>query len=1113
MDSTCKIEGVLIRRSLFSDADDLAELMKMHDYAADGIPRSAVFGGGTKQFFQHLIETSSVTLTAVSSTPELEVVVGFAAFSIVPEGLDPIWETLLQENYSIDPKAITKDNTVEDILCTNTLWLNFMLCPPVTTHLTRVSRETNSRRHDWEAFIAKTPYDGYSLCEELLYHALGTQQHVAHLLCHTHGKFNVIENIGFAEQTPKSKGEGELYYAHRNRVLDKLHLRLGRIEDYDDFVPLLVKGTGVITNLPQDFYLEEILKDQNQENKVLVAETQKTHRLVGMACVRVLSSEEQQLISKRYQTDSFQKFAPVRNRSQTTSNLLLIDFLYFNPEYCFSVTDFIRYLYVHFPTHEYCAVCLPHDIEEPPFLHQFRYLPIRKYQPHNARGESLPIPDGLWVHCRYSLDSLSIQLVNDKNDVAQVEEFMDAPRYGLTPAVSTAFRESANSSLEDDEMAGNHICATLRWGPQRDIVGLASVQRMSVPDMYALRSNYDIDQFTHFNIKKGHDYSATTISLTSQDKKEDFYSEEMRGILVKSLYIIPAFDEGFRTFVSHLLRLCGAEMAVILVSKEVQANPSIAKIFIPAQPRRVVESLTSASGAADNEDSDVDDDVAFLNIKPLNTLLFATKRSLSDAHQRVNTRIVVVGASATGFAFLYRLLTVPYAHFTNIVLVSVDGLTPHLYQNANQWHTDQMEMLEREHSLLFTRQSIRVVTGALVDLDKVNKFVSVDNGVFEPYDYLVLTTGRQYITPPSIRTLQQQEGQSSRAGVIPLNSENAIDRLRQKLKELDRDANNVSNVVVYGSGLEAITVVNAILKEGFSPQRVVLCRPEEDVPDSMNYDAYQIVVNYFKHLGTSVLQGYDASRLEFDDENKLRTVVLDPVSHERAADSAIELNCSIIVCAETKDIDPNVLSTLNKRSIVFDGRVIVENNYRTTDPSVFAAGPVAMFTRRYGATESFDDFNAKDVGYHLAEVLMGFIGFDEFVDPKYHTSNPSEMNNGDKDNTLYTKVLEENGSKVAKHNNVLGEMTEEEALETLRRLPQYSSPLARRTFFLHDFVFSARAASTLTSTSVPPSPAGILIPRTASASSTTSSPSSLTITLALWSRSFTCPSTLTSTPA
>ena len=88
--------------------------------------------------------------------------------------------------------------------------------------------------------------------------------------------------------------------------------------------------------------------------------------------------------------------------------------------------------------------------------------------------------------------------------------------------------------------------------------------------------------------------------------------------------------------------------------------------------------------------------------------------------------------------------------------------------------------------------------------------------------------------------------------------------------------------------------------------------------------------------------------------------------HERTTTGCgIELACNLIITVEEKDTDANILAMLNKQSIVFDGRVIIDANYRTTNSKICAVGPVAMFTRRYGTNSDLDVYNARDVGFHV----------------------------------------------------------------------------------------------------------------------------------------------------
>ena len=67
------------------------------------------------------------------------------------------------------------------------------------------------------------------------------------------------------------------------------------------------------------------------------------------------------------------------------------------------------------------------------------------------------------------------------------------------------------------------------------------------------------------------------------------------------------------------------------------------------------------------------------------TLHFLSKRLLSEPKIVVNTRIVVVGASATAAAFLEQLLFTPYIQFTSVTLVSPSGL-PQVSERGEPHH-------------------------------------------------------------------------------------------------------------------------------------------------------------------------------------------------------------------------------------------------------------------------------------------------------------------------------------------------------------------------------------------------------------------------------------------
>lgn len=1112
------LPGVRIRRTRKSDVSGLVSLFSVTDISDEGIPRRQIFDIHKVESLIHTIETSILCLTALSTVRD-GLVLGFIALGDYPRGAKNVyqWPSLMQSEAYKNP-------LLAQYVPFNTLWLWGLVAPPMNSLITGVSKSEDAALHEQEASMKQFTYTSYRLAQELLTIALGTLPNIKYILAlmPTGVPFPLIEEVaqpipaieekvkeqdGSAPFTPSSppppppRFEGDLFGIERTSFIPKLSLRLGRIQDYDDFVPLLVRNRGVLTAVPADFFLEEQLNEQDAVHKIVIAENSVTHQVVGLACLRALD-EYQESLTKRYITDIYGKLRPLgmsekvvkaqSNCSDKIGSTFMIDFLYFNPDYDKSVGDFLPFMFQQFPMCEYASIILPHDIEEPPFLSNFVYMPIHHYQPHNFKGEAIPVPEGLWVSCRYSLEPLSVKPVEKSEERAAIDQFLNEPMYELSSHLTTQIRADIVMVNEKEEDGAASQTSSqyhtegfsLLW--EKELVGVATARRLTIRDMYALRHNYDMDNYLYFYARKHKNYEATDITLSAERGKEKFFSSELPGLIIRATYVKPQFCNALSFFIREILRHTGVELALVLGTLEEPPFRPLITELLPVPPRRAMEgpveefpleledgvgswtansrgsssiSPSKATYGGGRDTVRLGKRSEYANCEPgaLGALYLTSRRALGDKKKRVNTRVTVIGGGTTGLAFLHRLLSIPYIHFTNLTLISTDGLPFHQNQQSLIWFVDNMELTEREHLLLMIGRPMRVISGTLIDLDKINKCIAVDNRSFEPYDYLILSCGRQYISPPSVRALQQQEGRSFRAGMLPMTGEAAVYELQRTLQEIDANPNNTDNIIVYGSNLDTFSAVTAIIQSGFSSQRIVMCSPRMDNP-FVDEECYVSITTLLKSVGTSVMRGFDVSRLEYDDEDHLATVMLAPVAESGSAGS-VELRCCLMICMEDKDIDPNILSTLNKRSIVFDGRVIVENNYRTTDPFVFAAGPVAMFTRRYGATQSFDDFKARDIGYHLAEVLLGFLGFDEFFQPKYHSGNEFSLGIEEDGVTtsLYTKLLEENGSKLAsKLSNAADGRTaidKKKVLNALHHLPTYSTPLAHRVRFPCGFQF------------------------------------------------------------
>lgn len=123
-------------------------------------------------------------------------------------------------------------------------------------------------------------------------------------------------------------------------------------------------------------------------------------------------------------------------------------------------------------------------------------------------------------------------------------------------------------------------------------------------------------------------------------------------------------------------------------------------------------------------------------------LCFTSKKLLSEAKIVKNARIVIIGASDTGISFAEALLTITYLQFTNITLIAPGGLPHHnLPTKKSNLKTQSTSYTNEELSKLMLESRICVLDARMVDIDRSDKNVILDDGRVVPYDTLVLAMG------------------------------------------------------------------------------------------------------------------------------------------------------------------------------------------------------------------------------------------------------------------------------------------------------------------------------------------------------------------------------------
>lgn len=928
---------------------------------------------GDSLSIHELIQKDFMCITAYDAGSPSERIVGFAAFNDIPSTTPGLpsnhWEEFVKCGWLLEKDLI-------DVHPSNTVWLT---CIAIADDVggTNEAYEIASKilstalatLLDINNFLMALPDSAvpFSPVCDLLFRAIDLS-----------GKHVPESNRVFHEE---STFKGNVYKLTRSELIPELILRPGVVEDFDDLRPLLVAGLGVVTPIPEGFYLEELLQEQNEHNAVVVAQDRNNGKVVGLMCLKA-TYDEQQYAVREYTTDIFGKLKPIFPQTQhkgqaALHNVVRIAFFFLDPEYDNRAYQFLPYIFNKFLFAEYTLIYLPHAAPVHPLLHSFAYVPIKRIKGGGAQPEHSQLPEGLYLCCRYTLESVAVAPASSAHESA-VHKMMSTQAelsHDLSEIIGHSFTQSIPvvRSQEQEPQQMPYVSFAITW--RESVVGVVVCTRCTTEEVFALRANFDVDQFVDFNPKGDTNFNACDISEDPYVAPSTYYRAEMPALVVRHCYIKPVFRTRLRLVLREVLRWSGAELLFHVAGTDTEIFPPLMAELVLCPPRRVVEFCTEEPQLAQSQDVD-----------GLMCLHHTSRKSLSDEKTQINARIVVVGAGTTGLAFIYSLLTIPYLYFSNILLISRDGLPNHAQQRELHWTADTMDWTEREYLALKVGKKIRVIEGGMMDFDFGLKCIYTDTPSCEPYDHLILTTGTQYTMPKDL---------PKHNGVFPLTNETQIQKIKTHVHESEIYEDERSRTVIYGSSLDVFAIAQSVIKLGLAPQRLVLVSPED--PTFTPFGDREItnrIDTMFEAMGIVQHRGYEIQRLDYDEDNALNMVVIAPSTPEGQTDAAkailsntsgvkvIDIDATMLICANDKDIDEQVLIALNKRSIVFDGRVIVENSYRTTNKFIYAAGPVAMFSKRFGPSHDFDIYSALEVGRHLGAVILGFLGIDEFVDPE-----------------------------------------------------------------------------------------------------------------------------------
>eukprot|EP00842_Homolaphlyctis_polyrhiza_P004885 jgi/Hompol1/5398/HPOL_004404-RA len=321
------------------------------------------------------------------------------------------------------------------------------------------------------------------------------------------------------------------------------------------------------------------------------------------------------------------------------------------------------------------------------------------------------------------------------------------------------------------------------------------------------------------------------------------------------------------------------------------------------------------------------DGVLLPDALPFN-MQMTTTTLLMEPRIVVNARIVVVGGSDVGIAFLEHLVYTSHLHFTHLTLISMDG-DPSL--DNQDYFVSHLCYTALEIKQIALHRHVKVIRGSASQLDREGKLVKLVDGRIVPYDYLILTPGLQYHVGKLHKDLEGLRG------VYSFNQHEQESLLR---------------------GVETFKAGN--------PETVIVVKPTA----FENHSIEKRIFDHLDRIGVKLYRGYRILKWGLD-TNVIPNAFFGVVLVDRETGKPLRIAfANTLIYADEKSVDPTTFKLINDSCLVFDGRLVIDQYFRTDDPFIFGAGSITKYVSRYQTKWMHAYYDSKQVGIKLAETLM-----------------------------------------------------------------------------------------------------------------------------------------------
>ncbi|ESO85404.1 hypothetical protein LOTGIDRAFT_107567 [Lottia gigantea] len=634
------------------------------------------------------------------------------------------------------------------------------------------------------------------------------------------------------------------------------------------------------------------------------------------------------------------------------ANAFTIQLFCIDEKYEMRSKDILSKAFSLFPHCDFCIITVPHLVPEFPLLHGF--VRVTPRSPSTLSQE-------LYVFHRSGLlKNFNVRTACTK-DIHGVENLVKSIH--CQSDLLDDFKQFRAARRDED---GKEIQAFVAECSEQ-IVGVCIVRREE--DIEYIRSHYNIEDFIYFNHHRREDHGHLhhfALNPVFSHLSKHFLKEVLR-LGHKTCLYYPLYPP----YISHELTTKNTMISAL-------------NDLVPVRARRQVNYNIDILG--ENSPSDR----VLKQTHPF-ALCHINRKLTLEPKVTINARIVVVGASDVGVAFLETLAYCPHLRFNNVTLISPHGfpgeIDPSLLQHPML--TKNYPTSKDEEIWSFLRTWISIVYGKMTGIDRTRKQVKVNSSFIVPYDHLIICTGQQYQVPcPTEASLEH--------GVTNKELPNSPDRrykgsqpnnlylvndyydsltLQHAIQNKLMPSNN--KILLYGNNIDTYTCIQSLLQYGITGDNILLVLPPQayDVTCFNNKVIEDTVRKALNDNGIKIYEGFLLAEWTLNDDTDITSVSF------TSDDEPLTLSCHAFFSLYKKAVDMDSFKAINDACLVYDGKLVVDSLFHTNDVSIRGAGTLTKYQRKYyGNKWSHANFNSKEIGIALATEILKL--FDPTVEPE-----------------------------------------------------------------------------------------------------------------------------------